>query len=185
MALMGVPPGGWRLTPHTGAMPVTLRPLEAADLPLLTGGDSPFDEFGPKAVRTEPKPAALEATGSLAVIADDGELAGDVSWHWEHWGPNAGSRCPMIGIWLRPAYRGRGIGSVAQGQLARMFFRHTTANRVEAHTDVDNIAEQRALEAAGFQREGVVRGSQWRDGAYHDGFLYSILRSDLFGGAAP
>jgi RimJ/RimL family protein N-acetyltransferase len=162
-------------------MPVTLRPKQADDLALLTGGESPFDDFGPGRPRTEPSPAGLDATGGLAVIADDGELAGDVSWHWQSWGPNAGSRCPMIGIWLRPPYRGRGIGSVAQGQLARLLFRHTTANRVEAHTDVDNIAEQRALEAAGFQREGVIRGSQWRDGAYHDGFLYSVLRSDLLG----
>ena len=53
------------------------------------------------------------------------------------------------------------------------------ANRVEAHTDVENVAEQRALEAAGFTREGTTRGAQWRDGAYRDGFLYAILRSDL------
>jgi RimJ/RimL family protein N-acetyltransferase len=43
---------------------------------------------------------------------------------------------------------------------------------------VENIAEQRALEAAGFQREGVTRGAQWRDGAYHDGILYAVLRAD-------
>ena len=67
---------------------------------------------------------------------------------------------------------------ISQAQLVDLFFRHTRTNRVEAHTDVDNIAEQRALEAAGFQREGVVRGAQWRDGAYRDGFLYSVLRDD-------
>jgi RimJ/RimL family protein N-acetyltransferase len=49
----------------------------------------------------------------------------------------------MIGIWLRPHYRGRGIGtSGAQAQLVDLLFRHTPTNRVEAHTDVDNIAEQ-------------------------------------------
>ena len=50
--------------------------------------------------------------------------------------------------------------------------------RVEAHTDVENVAEQRALSKAGFTREGVVRGAQWRDGAYRDGLLYSILRAE-------
>jgi len=156
---------------------VTLRPERAADLPLLTGGESPFDDFGPKSVPDEPRPCKLDATGGLSVIAD-GEVAGGISWHWTQWGPNAGSRCPMIGIWLRPAYRGRGIGSAAQAQVAELLFRHTTANRVEAHTDVENIAEQKALEAAGFQREGVTRGAQWRDGAYRDGILYAILRDD-------
>jgi RimJ/RimL family protein N-acetyltransferase len=43
---------------------------------------------------------------------------------------------------------------------------------------VENIAEQRALERAGFQREGLTRGVQWRDGAYHDGYLYAVLRTD-------
>jgi RimJ/RimL family protein N-acetyltransferase len=62
--------------------------------------------------------------------------------------------------------------------VVELFFRHTTVNRVEAHTDVENVAEQRALEAAGFQREGVTRGAQWRDGTYHDGILYAVLRAD-------
>ena len=158
-------------------MTVSLRPQQPDDMHLLTGGHSPFDDFGP-ARRTEPRPARLEADGGLAVIAGDGQLAGDVSWHWTQWGPTAGSRCPMIGIWLRPGYRGHGIGTAAQAQVAELFFRHTTVNRVEAHTDVENVAEQRALEAAGFQREGVTRGAQWRDGTYHDGILYAVLRAD-------
>lgn len=68
--------------------------------------------------------------------------------------------------------------AAAQAQVAELFFRHTTVNRVEAHTDVENVAEQRALEAAGFRREGVTRGAQWRDGEYHDGILYAVLRAD-------
>ena len=158
-------------------MAVSLRPQQPDDMHLLTGGESPFDDFGP-ASRPEPRPARLDADGGLAVIAGDGQLAGDVSWHWTQWGPTAGSRCPMIGIWLRPEYRGHGIGTAAQAQVVELFFRHTTVNRVEAHTDVENAAEQRALEAAGFQREGVTRGAQWRDGTYHDGILYAVLRAD-------
>jgi RimJ/RimL family protein N-acetyltransferase len=157
---------------------VELRPLRAEDLSLLTGGDSPFDEFGPRPTPSTPHPSTLDASGALVVVVDDGQVAGEVSWHWVQWGPNAGSRCPMIGIWLRAAYRGRGLGRDAQRQLADLFFQHTTTNRVEAHTDVDNIAEQRALEAAGFTREGVVRGGQWRNGTFRDGYLYGMLRND-------
>jgi RimJ/RimL family protein N-acetyltransferase len=43
---------------------------------------------------------------------------------------------------------------------------------------VDNLAEQRALERAGFAREGVLRSAQFRDGRFHDLVLYSRLRSD-------
>jgi RimJ/RimL family protein N-acetyltransferase len=35
------------------------------------------------------------------------------------------------------------------------------------------------LRAAGFQREGLTRGAQWRDGAYRDGYLYAITRQDV------
>lgn len=113
-------------------------------------------------------------------VGTSGEVAGQVSWRWQRrrWGPNEGSSCVQIGIWLRPEHRGRGLGSAAQALLVDMLFAHTTTHRVEAYTDVANLAEQRALEKAGFVREGVVRGSQWRVGTHHDGILYAVLRSD-------
>jgi hypothetical protein len=52
-------------------------------------------------------------------------------------------------------------------------------HRVEAATETQNMAEQRALEKAGFTREGVLRAVGWRDGAYRDGVWYSMLRTDL------
>jgi RimJ/RimL family protein N-acetyltransferase len=164
-------------------MAVTLRAQLPADLPLLTGRDSEFADFGPLAPQTEPRPPGLDANGGLTIIAPDGQPAGDVGWHWtQQWGPSFASRCPMIGIWLRPEYRGRGFGADAQAQVARLLFAHTNTNRVEAATEVDNVAEQRALERAGFTREGRVRGSLWRDGAHRDSYLYSILRAEATGG---
>lgn len=82
----------------------------------------------------------------------------------------------MIGIWLRPTARGHGAD--AQHVLADLFFRHTTVNRVDAGTDVSNVAEQRALTKAGFTREGTTRGAQRRDGSYRDCILYSVLRHE-------
>ncbi len=159
-------------------MGILLRAQRPDDLPYLTGGESPFDDFGPGTARTQTRPADPDAAGALTIVTDAGEVAGEVNWHWQQWGPNSGSRCPMIGIWLRPDHRGRGVGRAAQAELVELLFRYTTANRVEAHTDVENLAEQRALEAAGFRREGVTRGAQWRAGRYRDGVLYAVLRSD-------
>jgi RimJ/RimL family protein N-acetyltransferase len=161
-----------------------LRPQQPADLPSLLGGDSPFDDFGPRSARATPAPSSLDRDGGLTVVTAAGDVAGDVSWRWREWGPNAGSRYPMIGIWLHPRCRGAGLGRQAQDELATLFFRHTTAHRVEACTDVENAAEQRALEGAGFQREGVLREAQWRDGTYHDCYLYACLRSDRVEGCA-
>lgn len=136
-----------------------------------------FDSFGPRRAYPEPRPSSLDEAGAL-VVEVDGQVAGSVSWVWREWGPNAGSRCLMIGILLGAQFRGRGIGSLAPALLADLAFRHTTVHRVEAHTDVENVAAQRALEAAGFTREGITRGAQWRDGAHRDGILYAVLRTD-------
>lgn len=111
----------------------------------------------------------------------DGQLSGVVSWRWQQWGPNQSSRNPMIGIRLNADARGRGVGTVAQRMLVDLFFRHVATNRVEAHTDVENVAEQRALSKAGFTQEGTTRGAQWRAGAYRDGLMYSILRAEWDG----
>lgn len=83
-----------------------------------------------------------------------------------------------IGIALLPEARGKGYGTQAQRMLAQYLFKHTTVQRIEAATEVGNVAEQRALEKAGFTREGVHRCTGWRDGAYRDGVWYSMLRTD-------
>lgn len=155
---------------------ITLRALEPGEQPHRSTPDSDYDNFGPRK-RLDPPPARVDEDGTVGIFEDD-VVVGTVGWHWVHWGPNTASRCPMVGISLLPSARGRGIGAQAQRLVVDLLFRHTTVNRVEAHTDVTNIAEQHALEKAGFSREGIVRGGQWRDGEFHDGFLYSILRKE-------
>ncbi len=86
-----------------------------------------------------------------------------------------------MGIAILPGARGRGYGTQAHRLLARYLFAHTPVHRIEAATEAGNLAEQRALEKAGFTREGVIRGTGWRDGAWRDGVLYSLLRTDLPG----
>lgn len=163
------------MTAHAG---IALRPIRVDDLPLLTGGDSEFDDFGPRSPRSAPPGTDLASTGGLAIVDTDGSVLGSLSWHWVQWGPNVESRNPMIGIWLRRDARGAGAGTAAQRALVDRFFGETGVHRIEAHTDVANVAEQRALEKAGFTREGTTRAAQWRRGAFHDGYLFSILRSE-------
>ena len=50
--------------------------------------------------------------------------------------------------------------------------------RIQAHTDVRNIASQRVLEKASFKKEGVVRKSLFIRGEWRDAYLYSILREE-------
>ena len=115
--------------------------------------------------------------GGTLIVEVDGEAVGDVGWHAVPYGPFDSSAW-NIGIWLAPEARGRGIGAAAQRALADRLFARTDANRVEASTDVENTGEQAALERAGFTREGVLRGAQFRDGTWHDLVQYARLRDD-------
>jgi RimJ/RimL family protein N-acetyltransferase len=115
---------------------------------------------------------------SLVIELADGTAAGTVSFIRVPYGPNARSLAYRIGITVLPAHRNQGVGAAAQRLLAEQLLAGSDANRVEADTDVGNLPEQRALERAGFTREGVIRGAQWRRGQWHDRVLYSRLRSD-------
>lgn len=140
------------------------------------GEAAPYNWFGPP---VNDVAAALNANHILVELTsgpDSGAVIGSLSWHPVAYGPNPESMCFSIGITLLAEYRGRGIGATAQRMLAEYLFDTTSVNRVEAGTDVTNIAEQRSLERAGFTREGTARGAQFRAGRYHDIIIYSRLR---------
>ena len=92
-------------------------------------------------------------------------------------GPSPACRALNVGISLFRQHRGHGYRSTAQAALADYLFQ-TTHQRLEASTDIDNLAEQRAPGRAGFRREGVLRHAQFRAGEWRDVVLYSRLRHD-------
>jgi RimJ/RimL family protein N-acetyltransferase len=162
---------------------------DAAVLELWQGPDyrGKFNEFGLPAQRMSAllREGGLidEDRGTMIVETRDGSRPiGSVSWHAVRYGPNPESTAWNIGINLIPEARGQGLGGEAQRLFADWLFATTVANRVEAMTDVDNMPEQRALEKAGFVREGVARGSQYRAGAWHDLVVYSLVRPAPPGG---
>ncbi|MFF3446824.1 GNAT family N-acetyltransferase [Streptomyces sp. NPDC002667] len=168
---------------------VSLRPVIPGDLDLFErefttqDGTGPFQWFGfTSAHRLRDRFAEdrlLGPDGGMLTITAAGEAVGRVEWFASAWGRPATSSCWTIAIALVPAARGRGTGTAAQRQVAGYLFAHTRAERVQAFTDHANLAEQRALEKAGFTREGTLRSAQWRSGRWHDQVLYSVLRTDL------
>ena len=167
---------------------VNLRPVRASDLAVLDSQgseeDDPFNFFGfrPSDVwhrRFAETGLVSEENGTLVIEDGAGTVLGDISWRLVHYGPTAASRAYNIGIVLLPQHRGRGYGSAAQAAVARYLFRTSAVQRVEASTDIENVAEQRALEKAGYQREGVLRRTQYRAGDWHDLVVYSVLRGEI------
>jgi RimJ/RimL family protein N-acetyltransferase len=119
----------------------------------------------------------LTANEGVLIVVRGEDHIGFVSWSDVRTAMS--SRCWRIGINILPEQRGQGYGTEAQRLLVRYLFAHTQVNRIEADTEVSNIAEQRSLEKAGFSREGVLRGYGFRNGRWRDGVLYSILRDEV------
>jgi RimJ/RimL family protein N-acetyltransferase len=169
---------------------VRLRDLTIADADLVDAmghrekSDGGYNDFGlePQSVDREALargPLRNERNGMLLVERiEDGAIIGTVGWHLVRHGPNPESDAWMFGIDLVPEARGLGFGTEAQRLLVHYLFATTHVNRVEASTDVENVAEQRSLERAGLIREGIARGAQHRAGAYHDLVVYARLRND-------
>ncbi|MBB4686346.1 GNAT family N-acetyltransferase [Amycolatopsis jiangsuensis] len=166
---------------------IALRPFGEADF-------AAFDRFG-----TEPEAAGafrrsgfvdsqalrrrfaadglLGATSSAVAVVVDDAVAGMATWEAADRGGPVGG-CYEIGVTLLPDHRGHGVGTRAHQLLAEHLFRFTSAHRLEAFTDTENLAVQRVLEKTGFHREGLLCQATWRDGTYRDAIVYGLLRSE-------
>lgn len=166
---------------------VTLRPVSEDDLSWLAGlrdgpaATGPHEWHGWSDPQWERRQWAesglLGDNGGTLIVLYGTDRVGSVSWRKIQTGPTAFSWA--IGIELAPEFRGRGYGTAAQRLVARYLFAHTQVNRIEATTEITNVAEQRALEKAGFTREGILRGTTFRQGRWHDQVIYSVLRDEV------
>lgn len=168
---------------------ICLRPIEHEDLAIFArwtneeAYNSEYNTFELRRTNYRERGFAENgllspSSGVLAIVTHDGTVIGDISYHQQRYGPNVGSIAYNIGISIEASYRGNGYGVEAQRLLAAYLFATYPIARVEASTDSENKAEQRALEKAGFTREGVIRKAQWRNGSYHDLVIYSKLRGE-------
>ncbi len=139
---------------------------------------SPYEDWGFTATGPGTRLPSTASTEELVVADASDQPLGSVSWRPVLYGPSLGSQAWDIGISLREEARGHGHGRRAQRMLADWLFATTDAHRVQATTDVTNIAEMRALEHAGFRVEGTLRGAQWRRGLWHDLVCFARLRTD-------
>jgi len=165
---------------------VALRPVAEDDLAVmerfLTDPEeaAPFQWFGWSDTgrwrRQWAENGLLGEEGGHLMVLRGTERLGFVAWRKVR--PTRTSSYWNMGIALLTEARGRGVGTEAQRQLVHYLFAHTTVVRIEADTETENIAEQRALEKAGFTREGVLRSVVFRDGQWRDGVRYSILRGE-------
>jgi RimJ/RimL family protein N-acetyltransferase len=169
-------------------VPVCLRPFGESDLGLLTrfasdpAFSAPFEWSGYRSAgdfrRRWEEDAFLNDDPHYLVVADpDGAPVGWVMWEHPYRGLG-GTGAWVIGALLAPEHRGRGVGTAAHHLLLEHLFDTTTAHRLCAFTEADNVAEQRTLDKCGFHREGVLREAGFRGGEWRDVIAYGLLRQE-------
>ena len=168
---------------------VHLRPFGDKDLDLLfrcvtdPSFTAPYDWHGYRSFnelrrRWEEDEFLTKDPRSL-VVADGADVAvGCVDWREPQRSGPPGSVWE-IGIVLAPEHRGTGIGTLAHSLLIEHLLATTTVHRLTANTAVENVAERRCLERAGFHCDGVLRHAGFLNGHWSDVATYSLLRADI------
>lgn len=85
----------------------------------------------------------------------------------------------VVGYWLSPQARGRGVASAAVRLLAQWGFTTLALARIELTCAPDNDASQRVAARCGYVREGVMRSQLAFKGGRRDTMLFSLLPGEL------
>jgi RimJ/RimL family protein N-acetyltransferase len=130
--------------------------------------------------------AAYEKTGLLSrdsaflliETLEGSEVVGFVRYTLSSF-PDADLPQPEIGFGIpETSARGQGYAGEAVNLLVDYLFSGYPVERIWALTEMENEPARRVLGDNGFQREGVLRRSTFRDGAWRDLAIYALLRSE-------
>ncbi|XP_050892626.1 uncharacterized protein LOC127098159 [Lathyrus oleraceus] len=89
-------------------------------------------------------------------------------------------RSAELGYALSSKYWSKGIATLVVKQVIEVAFKEFSyLERLESRVDVENVASQRVLEKAGFQREGILRKYLFIKGKSRDMVMFSVLSNDF------
>ena len=125
----------------------------------------------------EEAPSAADAAVFAVTELATGELAGEALL----WGIDLHNRSAHVGLALRPASRGRGLGGDTVRVLCQYGFAIRGLHRLQLETLPDNHAMMTAAVRAGFTREGTTRDSAWVNGRWMDDVIFGLLDTEFSG----
>ena len=106
-----------------------------------------------------------------------GELAGEALL----WAIDLHNRTAHLGLSLRPAFRGRGLGADVVLALCEYGFTVRGLHRLQVDTLASNTAMVRAAEQAGFVPEGRLSQAAWVKGEFADEVILGMLAAHWAG----
>ncbi|HEX5335062.1 MAG TPA: GNAT family protein, partial [Propionicimonas sp.] len=108
----------------------------------------------------------------FVIIDDDGEVAGRINLNNIVRGP---FQSASMGYWLDQRATGRGLATMAAGELVDLAFGELGLHRVEAGTLPHNLASQAVLLRNGFEQFGYAPRYLAIAGVYSDHLLFQRL----------
>ncbi len=128
----------------------------------------------------DPAAGGVAAGGVAAggVAAGDAGADGEVAGEALLWGIDTHNRLAHIGISLRPAMRGQGLGLDVVQVLCHYGFTVRGLHRLQIETLADNTAMLRAASRAGFVPEGRLRAAAWVLGDFVDEVVLGLLTAE-------
>ncbi len=160
---------------------VNLRIMEKEDIPLFAEWINKPDVLGEYDNLRQKSRAEIEKEfdtseeAKFVVEKKDGSKIGIVV-HFALAHP--AGKLLEIGYFFIPEERGKGYGTEAVKMIVDYLFLSKDMMRVQACTDVRNVASQKTLEKAGFKKEGILRKGFYCRGEWADDYMYSILREE-------
>jgi ribosomal-protein-alanine N-acetyltransferase len=125
--------------------------------------------------------AFLSAVAGLSVrttfaVATDEEAIGGIGLEF---GADVHRFTAELGYWLGEPFWGRGIMTEAVRHLTAWAFESFELHRIHATVFAGNQASVRVLAKAGFQPEGCLRASVFKNGRILDQFVYARIRDGI------
>ena len=169
-------------TPANCSGAMILRPLQESDIdpifkacqdpmiPAFTRVPAPYDrEMAEDFVRESAFAYLNRLTISFAIEVN-GKFAGTIGLH----SLKLSDHCAEVGYWIADSHRGKGICTEALITITNFSLDVIRFRRLEALVDFDNLASQRVLERAGYNREGLLQARATKpDGRQIDMALFS------------
>lgn len=81
-----------------------------------------------------------------------------------------------LGLVMCENERGKNLGTNITKSIVNHLFSNYDLARIQADTDINNIAAQKVLEKAGFMKEGIMSKYRFHHGKYNDSVLYAIAK---------
>jgi RimJ/RimL family protein N-acetyltransferase len=162
---------------------VNLRVVEKEDVPLLVDWWSNPEFWGEYFSPTQRSRAEMEKFfennpleyRQFIIEKKDGTKIGGIA-HFNVFAPYG--KTLEMGYALLPSERGKGYCTEAAQIMVDYLFLSKDIVCIQATTDVGNVASQKVLEKASFQKEGTMRKRFFSNGEWKDTVMFSILREE-------